>query len=272
MTARLRRPSWPAARCDGRFVTIAASIPRVALVTGGARRIGAAIVTRLAREGFAVAIHYRESEAPARALLAATGGRGCVLKADLAREEEVAGLIGAAESALGPVGVLVNNASVFERDEIGPGAHRAVTRESWDAHIEPNLRAPFVLSQAMAKALPGGAQGAILNLLDQRVWNLTPHFVSYTLSKSGLWTLTRTLALALAPRIRVNAIGPGPVLPAPGQTEAQFARMCEMTPLRHGATPEEIAQGAVALLSLPSVTGQMLAMDGGQHLNWSPGG
>ena len=244
---------------------ISPRVPRTALVTGGARRIGRALVEMLVEQGFTVAIHYRASEADAQELLDRLGGRGCLLKADLAYEKDVDALFTKAREKLGPIGVLINNASAFTRDEIG-----TTTRESWDQHIEPNLRAPFVLSQAMAQSLPDDAEGLILNMLDQRVWNLTPHFVSYTVSKAGLWTLTQTLALALAPRIRVNAIGPGPVLPAVGQSQEHFDRMCAGTPLKRGASPEEIAQAALALFSLPSVTGQMLAMDGGQHLNWSP--
>jgi NAD(P)-dependent dehydrogenase (short-subunit alcohol dehydrogenase family) len=247
---------------------IPATIPRAALVTGGARRLGRAIALALAGQGFAVAIHYGHSEAEAGGTVAeieALGVRAVALRADLAREEEVARLIPAATAALGPIGVLVNNASVFERDEWDDA-----TRESWDAHIEPNLRAPFHLAQDFAKALPAGAEGVVLNMLDQRVWSLTPHFVSYTLSKAGLWTLTQTLALALAPRIRVNGIGPGPALPSPRQTPEQFARQCAATPLGRGTTPEEVAAAALCLLALPSVTGQMIALDGGQHLQWSP--
>jgi NAD(P)-dependent dehydrogenase (short-subunit alcohol dehydrogenase family) len=247
---------------------IPATIPRAVLVTGGARRLGRAIALALAGQGFAVAIHYGHSEAEAAGTVAeieALGVRAIALRADLAREEEVARLIPAATAALGPIGVVVNNASVFERDEWDDA-----TRESWDAHLEPNLRAPFHLAQSFAKALPAEAEGVVLNLLDQRVWSLTPHFVSYTLSKAGLWTLTQTLALALAPRIRVNGIGPGPALPSPRQTPEQFARQCAATPLGRGTTPEEVAAAALCLLALPSVTGQMIALDGGQHLQWSP--
>ncbi|GBQ54363.1 SDR family oxidoreductase [Acidomonas methanolica] len=240
-----------------------ARMPRVALVTGGGRRIGAALVRMLAAQGFAVAIHCRGSVEDAEALLTEIGGHGCVLQADLAREDEVAPLIEQVVARLGPVGVLVNNASVFERDDW----HDA-TRESWDRHLEPNLRAPFVLMQCFARQMPADSEGMVLNLLDQRVWNLTPFFTSYTVSKAALWTLTQTMALALAPRIRVNAIGPGPVLPATGQSEAEFAAMCARTPLGIGASPDEVARAALALLLLPSVTGQMLALDGGQHLNW----
>lgn len=249
---------------------IPAAIPRAALVTGGAKRLGRAIALALAGAGFDVAVHYAGSEAEARATaadIAALGRRSAVLRADLAREAEVAPLVPQAAAALGaPLGVLVNNASTFLRDEW----HDA-TRESWDAHLEPNLRAPFVLAQAFARGLPGGAEGVVVNLLDERVWSLTPHFVSYTVSKSALWTLTRTLALALAPRgIRVVGVGPGPALPSPRQTPEQFAAQCASTPMRRGTSPEEVARAALALLALPSVTGQMLALDGGQHLQWSP--
>lgn len=244
------------------------AIPRAALVTGGAQRLGRAIALALAGQGFSVAIHCHASRDAAEETAAAARALGVsaiVLPADLAREDEVRALVPAATAALGPLGVLVNNASIFERDEW----HDA-TRDSWDRHIEPNLRAPFVLAQLFAQALPEGAEGMVLNLLDQRVWSLTPHFVSYTVSKAALWTLTRTLALALAPRIRVNGIGPGPALPSPRQSQAQFDRQCAATPLGRGTSPDEVAHAALALLALPSVTGQMLALDGGQHLQWAP--
>ena len=168
---------------------------------------------------------------------------------------------------MGPLGCLVNNASAFERDSA-----EDASRESWDLHLEANLRAPFLLSQGFARALPAERGGLIVNLLDQRVWNLTPHFISYTLSKSGLWTLTQTLALALAPRIRVNAIGPGPCLPSPRQSDAEFARQCALMPLGRGTTPEEIVSALRFLLAVPSITGQMIALDGGQHLGWAQPG
>lgn len=241
----------------------------VALVTGGATRIGRAICLRLSAEGWAVAVHYRTSAEEAAELvgeIGAAGGQATAVAADLAVETETAGLIAAA-GALGPVTCLVNNAAEFERDEA-----LDTTRESWDLHMETNLRAPFVLSQSMAHALPDDTAGNIVNLLDQRVWNLTPHFISYTLSKSGLWTLTRTLALALAPRIRVNAIGPGPTLPSKRQTPEQFAAQEAAQPLGRGTTPGEIADAVAYLLRAPAVTGQMLALDGGQHLGWTRSG
>ncbi|TPW36358.1 SDR family oxidoreductase [Oecophyllibacter saccharovorans] len=242
------------------------NVPRVALVTGGARRIGRALVEMLAAQGMAVAIHCHRSWPEAQALLAELehrGGRGCVVQADLGEEEALLPMMAQVREKLGAIGVLVNNASVFRRDEFS-----TVTRHSWDQHMEPNLRAPFVLSQELERHLPSGAEGLILNMLDQRVWNLTPHFVSYTVARSALWSLTQSMALGFAPRIRVNAIGPGPVLPALGQSEAQFEAMCAKTPLQRPASPEEIARAALMLFSLPSVTGQMLALDSGQHLNW----
>lgn len=247
---------------------ISATIPRVALVTGGAVRLGRAIALALAGQGFAVAVHCNSNRTRAEetaAEIRALGVRAVVLAADLAREAAMQGLVAAAADALGPVGVLVNNASTFERDEWDDA-----TRASWDLHLEPNLRAPFVLAQDFARALPAGAEGVVLNMLDMRVWSLTPHFVSYTVSKAGLWALTQSLALALAPRVRVVGIGPGPALPNARQSQAQFERQAASTPLGRGTTPEEVAQAALMLLALPSVTGQMVAMDGGQHLQWAP--
>lgn len=244
---------------------ISERLPRAALVTGGVRRIGRSIVMALAEAGFDVAVHCRRRDREAddlAAAIAASGRRSLVLEADLDQEEATQSLVRRAAS-LAPIGVLVNNASTFDRDE-----WENVTRSSWDRHVEANLRAPFVLTQEFARALPASAEGVVVNMLDERVWSLTPHFVSYTLSKSGLWTLTRTLALALAPRIRVAGIGPGPTLPSARQTAVDFARQNARLPLRHGATPEEIGRAVLMILALPSFTGQMLALDGGQHLRW----
>jgi NAD(P)-dependent dehydrogenase (short-subunit alcohol dehydrogenase family) len=247
---------------------IAQGISRTALVTGGGHRLGQTMVRVLARNGFDVAIHFHTSRVEAERLrneVTALGRRAVILPADLAAEDQVETLIPAATAALGTIGLLVNNASRFEREE-----WQAVTRTTWDSHIEPNLRAPFVLTQAFAKALPPDQQGVVINMLDQRVWSLTPHFVSYTVSKAALWALTQTMALALAPRIRVNAIGPGPALPSLRQTAEQFALQCQSTPLRVGTSPDEVARAMLAILSLPAMTGQMIALDGGQHLQWSP--
>ncbi|WP_337996873.1 SDR family oxidoreductase [Oleispirillum naphthae] len=243
------------------------AIPRAALVTGGARRLGRAMAEALAEDGWAVGIHCRESEEEAAGLAAAicaAGGRAAVLPCDLADEAAVAGLVPRAVAALGPLGCLVNNASVFEMDTVG-----SATRRSWDAHIEPNLRTPLVLAQAFARQLPEEAEGVVVNMLDQRVWNLTPYFLSYTVSKSALWTLTRTLALALAPRVRVCGIGPGPALPSARQSEAEFARQCAAVPLRRGTSPQEIAMALRFILAARSMTGQMIALDGGQHMGWA---
>jgi NAD(P)-dependent dehydrogenase (short-subunit alcohol dehydrogenase family) len=251
---------------DSQAGSIPAGIPRAALVTGAARRLGRAIALGLAEAGFAVAVHSHTSSADAEITCAEIRQRGrdtVALRADLGREAEVADLLPAAEAALGPIGVLINNASVFERDEW----HDA-TRASWERHIEPNLRAPFVLMQDFARRLPPRAEGVVVNMLDQRVWSLTQHFVSYSVSKAALWALTQTMALALAPRIRVNAVGPGPALPNAHQTEAQYARQAASVPLGHGTSPQEVARAVIAILGFPAMTGQMIALDGGQHLQW----
>ena len=243
---------------------------RNALVTGGAVRIGRAISLALAQRGYGVAVHCNASRNEADALAAeiqAKGGRAMVVQGDLRDLSACQALLPLAQQALGPIGILVNNASLFEYDSL-----RSATAESWAMHMDANLRAPFFLSQGFAAALPENLKGDIVNIIDQRVWRLTPHFASYTLSKSALWTLTQTLAMALAPRIRVNGIGPGPVLPSSRQSAEQFARQWASTPLQRGAAPEEIAAGLLFLLDAPAMTGQMIALDGGQHLPWPPPG
>lgn len=245
-------------------------VPPAALVTGGARRIGRALVLALAEAGFAVAVHHHRSRADADALvaeIARAGGKAIALAADLADEAAVTTLLPQAIAALGPIGVLVNNASIFENDTVA-----TASREGWDAHMAINLRAPFVLIQEFAARLPADAGGAVVNLLDERIWNLTPYFVSYTVSKTALWTLTRTMALALAPRIRVNGIGPGPALPNAHQTSEQFLARCRNLPLRRGTSPGEIAAALRFILAAPAMTGQMIALDGGEHLGWAQRG
>jgi NAD(P)-dependent dehydrogenase (short-subunit alcohol dehydrogenase family) len=242
-------------------------IPKAALVTGGGQRIGRALALALAEDGFAVAVHYHHSRKAAETVVEAirgNGGAALALGADLADEDAVRRLLPQAECALGPVGCLVNNAAMFGDDSV-----ETVSRDSWDLHLAVNLRAPFVLIQDLAARLPADVGGVVVNLLDQRVWSLTPYFVSYTLSKAGLWTLTQTLALALAPRIRVNGIGPGPTLPSPRQSPEQFARQYSMMPLQRGTSPAEIAAALRFILSAPALTGQMIALDGGQHLGWA---
>ena len=245
---------------------------RSALVTGAARRIGRAIALALAENGWAVAVHYNLSAEAAAGLVGEItqgGGRAAAIPADLDSESDTAGLVDRACAEIGPITCLVNNASVFEDD-----SPETATRQSWDLHMQVNLRAPFVLTQAFAAQLADGADGNVINIIDQRVWNLTSRFTSYTLSKAALWTMTQTLALALAPEIRVNAIGPGPTLPSPRQSEESFARQWAALPLARRVEPEEIAEAVHFILDAPAMTGQMIALDGGQHLGWRqrPGG
>lgn len=235
-----------------------------ALVTGASRRIGRAIGLALAHRGHDIAIHHRSSPEDAEALadeVRALGRRATIVRADLTREDEVRRLVPEAVEALGPLSVLVNNASVFEDDRVG-----SLSREIWDKHLETNLRAPLVLIEAFASQAPEGS--AVVNLLDQRVLKPDPRFVSYALSRNGLWWATRTMAQALAPRIRVNGVGPGPTLKSIHQTEEEFAAEASSVPLGHGAEPDDIAAAVLYLVDARSVTGQMIAVDGGQHLAW----
>ena len=241
---------------------------KAVLVTGGAHRIGAAIVRDFAAQGWAVAVHYHRSGEAAEALAAEirqAGGQAAAVAADLADAAATAALVPAAVNAIGPLACLVNNASRFEPDLI-----EDITAAGWDAHLNANLRAPALLTQAFAAQLPADAQGNIVNLIDQRVWRLVPTFLSYTISKAGLWTLTQTTAMALAPRVRVNAVGPGPVLPSPRQSQANFDAACDSTLLGRGTSPAEICAAIRYILSAPAMTGQMIALDGGEHLNWRP--
>jgi NAD(P)-dependent dehydrogenase (short-subunit alcohol dehydrogenase family) len=238
-----------------------------ALVTGAAKRIGRAIALDLAAAGWNVAVHYnRSTDEAASAVrdIEGMGRRAVAIKADLSHESDVSQILPQATAALGPLTCLVNSASTFVMDDV-----RTVTRASWDSHMETNLRAPLVLSQAFAAQLPADQSGAVVNMLDERVWKLTPYFLSYTVAKCGLWTLTQTLALALAPRIRVNGVGPGPTLPSPRQSEAQFRAQWDSMPLKRGTTPAEICRAVRFILESPALTGQMIALDGGQHLGWA---
>jgi len=243
-----------------------ASTETVALVTGGARRIGAAIARDLAANGFAVAIHYngaREDAARLAADIEAAGGRAGRGEADLTDMAAADGLVAAAERALGPVQLLVNNASIFEDD-----AADDFDWQVWDRHFALHVKAPALLTRRMAAALPQGRDGLVVNVIDQRVWRLTPKFFSYTLSKSALWTATRTMAQAYAPDIRVNAIGPGPTLANERQTEEDFARQVDGLILRRGPALAEFGATIRYLWQARSLTGQMIALDGGQHLAW----
>src|ERR1700712_1049142 len=235
-----------------------------ALITGGARRIGRALVIAAAEAGYDVAIHVRAIDDEAEAAAAevrARGRKAAILACDLRKEAASVALVGEAEAELGPVTLLVNSASVFEED-----AFAGMNRASWDVHMETNLRAPLVLAQTFARRLPKDRHGLIVNLLDQRVLNPGPDFFSYSLSKSALWDATRMLAQALAPRIRVNGIGPGPSLPSIHQDAAAFEAGAKETGLRPPASPSEMGQALRYLVDAPSVTGQMIAVDAGQHL------
>ncbi len=247
-----------------------------ALVTGAGKRLGRAMALDLARRGHDVAVHYATSEAEAEAVAAEIRGMGrqaVTLRADLLDEAQVVPLVARAAEALGgPILTLVNNASIFEYDTLD-----SATRESWDRHIESNLRAPFVLMQEMARAVPAPetdangeprARGLIVNMIDQRVRKLTPGFMTYTIAKMGLWALTRTAAQALAPRVRVNAIGPGPTLQGHRQSDTHFARQRAATVLGRGADEGDITAALGYLLAAPAVTGQLICVDGGQHLGW----
>jgi NAD(P)-dependent dehydrogenase (short-subunit alcohol dehydrogenase family) len=240
------------------------STPRAALVTGGARRIGRAIALALGRAGYAVAINTLHSAEEAEALrreIIAMGVRADVVRADLSDHAAVQALVPAAAAAVGPLTLLVNNAAEFEPDGIG-----ALDRARWDRQFAVNLRAPVFLAEAFAAQAPAGA--SVVNILDQRVLKPTPQFVSYTLTKSALHTATRTLAQALAPKVRVNAIAPGPTVPSPRQNEEDFARQAAAVPLGRGPRAEEIAAAVLFLAQADSITGQTLAVDGGQHLAW----
>jgi NAD(P)-dependent dehydrogenase (short-subunit alcohol dehydrogenase family) len=238
----------------------------VALVTGGAKRMGRSIVERLAREGYGVAIHCHRSVAEAEALageIRRGGSAATVIAADLADPIAVERIVPETLRALGPVMLLVNNASEFQPDEA-----ESLTLDRWDRHFAVNLRTPAFLARDFARQLPEGAEGCIVNIVDQRVWKPTPQFFSYTLTKAALFTATQTLAQALAPRIRVNAVGPGPTLTGERQAPEDFAKQSAAVLLGHGGSPEEIAEAVVYLARARSVTGQMIAVDGGQHLAW----
>ncbi|QJF52506.1 SDR family oxidoreductase [Roseobacter ponti] len=247
-----------------------------ALVTGAGHRIGREIAVYLAARGYEVVVHYASSDAGARETvrrIAEQGGRAHALRADLLDDDATEQLFVDARDALdGPVTCLINNASIFEHDTIG-----TATRESWDRHMQSNLRAPFLLSQAMAAQGLGPARdsngepvatGLIVNMVDQRVRKLTPDFMTYTLAKAALWTLTQTMARAMAPAIRVNAIGPGPTLQGGRQEAEQFAQQRAATVLGRGSDPQDITAAVGYFLDAPAVTGQLLCVDGGQHLAW----
>ena len=239
----------------------------IALVTGSARRIGREIVHGLAGAGFDVALHTSLRSQPGTEQLAAelraAGHRVMLVVADLASAAAATSVLPQVAAALGPVTLLVNNASIFEPDDI-----RGLDPAVLDRHMAVNLCAPLILAHALAAGLPAGEKGNIINIIDQRVWRLTPKFFSYTLAKSALWTATQTMAQALAPHIRVNAIGPGPTLANSRQNAGEFARQTGSVLLREAVDPAEIARAVLYLVTARSVTGQMIAVDAGQHLAW----
>lgn len=240
----------------------------IALVTGAPRRIGRVISLELAALGYDLALHCRVVDAEARDLVEsvrAIGRRAVALPADLADAAATTSLIARAAEALGRVNLLVNNASIFLDDTVS-----TLQAEAWDRQFAVNLRAPVLLSQAFAANLDHGQKGNVINVLDQRVWRPTPEYFAYAVSKSALWSATRMLAQALAPNIRVNGIGPGPTLKNIHQSDAEFAAQARSTLLGHGTSPQEIAAAIRFLLDAPAVTGQMIAVDGGQHLAWTP--
>jgi NAD(P)-dependent dehydrogenase (short-subunit alcohol dehydrogenase family) len=246
-----------------------------ALVTGAARRIGRAMALYLAGRGYDVAVHHAASADAAQSVvrdIRAMGRQAVSLHADLLREDDTAALVPQAAAALGgPLTVLVNNASIFEHDTL-----HSATADSWHRHIGSNLRAPFVLTQAFAAQSPAAglldgeplATGLVVNMVDQRVLKPTPEFMTYSLAKQGLWALTRTAAQALAPAVRVNAIGPGPTMQGARQTAEHFARQRRATILQRGADAQDICAALGYLLDARAVTGQLICVDGGQHLGW----
>jgi NAD(P)-dependent dehydrogenase (short-subunit alcohol dehydrogenase family) len=236
------------------------------LITGGARRIGRAIALDLAANGHAVVIHCNHSHDDADGLVAEiikNGGKAAVVQADLGNTKALDGLVTGSATPFGPLGLLINNASIFEDDSA-----QDFDWATWDQHFAVHLKAPVELARAFAQQLPAGEDGLIVNLIDQRVWRPTPRFFSYTLSKAALWTATQTLAQSYAPRIRVNAIGPGPTLPNSRQDQDAFAAQVAALILERGPDLSEFGATIRYLWQARSVTGQMIALDGGQHLAW----
>lgn len=245
------------------------------LITGAADRIGKAMATNLANAGTPVCIHFNHSDGAAQELAATiqeAGGRAATVQAELLDADEVKGLVARAAAAIGaPIQCLVNNASLFEADSVGD-----LAPELFAKHFAVHATAPALLADQMVSALPpdpkGLAEGLIVNIIDQRVWALTPNFISYTASKFALWGLTQTLAQAYAKstngQVRVNAIGPGPTLANVRQDPADFQKQVAAVPLGRGPVLEDFASTISYLWATKSITGQMIALDGGQHLAW----
>lgn len=237
-----------------------------ALVTGGAKRIGRAICETLAEAGYALAIHYNRSQEQAEALAAQLRERGAgavAVQADLTDTQAVRALVAHAGSDIGPLGLLVNNASIFENDDFSMD-----DEDLWDAHFDIHVKAPAILTASLARQLQEGTQGLVVNMIDQRVLKPNPRFASYTLSKNTLWTATKTMAQRFAPHMRVNALGPGPTLPGARQHDSAFDAQVEALPMKTGPEPSDFGRSILYLADMPSITGQMITLDGGQHLAW----
>ena len=242
--------------------------PGCVLITGAALRIGRAMALDLGRRGWRVAVHYHRSRDAAEQVveeIASSGGRAAAVSADLSDMDRTLDMLPRAAQTLGPIDCLINNASIFEEDSA-----ETASPDSWDRHFAINVRAPFFLAQALAAHLGPDGRGCVVNMIDQRVWKPTPEFFSYSNSKAALWSVTQTLAMALAPRVRVNGIGPGPTIANSFQSPEDFAAECRSTPLGRGAETGDICDAVAYLLGADAVTGQMIAVDGGQHLPWTP--
>jgi len=242
------------------------NMQKTVLITGGADRIGKAMAEGLADAGYAVAVHYNSSAEKARALaqaIIAKGGTACAVQADLTNADAASGLMAQVTNEIGPVGILVNNASVFERDTLAD-----MDFDLWDLHFAIHVKTPTILTRTFARQVPSNGEGLVINMIDQRVLKISPALYSYTLSKHALWAATRMSAQELAPRVRVNAIGPGPALVNDRQTQEDFDAQIEAIPLLRGPELGEFSRTILYLAKNRSITGQMIALDGGQHLAW----
>ena len=238
------------------------------LITGSGKRIGAEIAKSFAKKNWNIGLHchksYKETKNLSKEIEKKYKVKTCIIRADLSEIKQINKIIPYLNKKLGPISCLINNAATFEYDSLD-----TLTIKTWELHINTNIRAPLFLSKSFAKHLPKKYKGNIINIIDQRVWNLTPHFTTYTISKSALWTLTQTAALSLSPNIRVNAIGPGPTIKSKRQTENEFIKQCNRMPLKKKIGVEEISNFIQFIINTPSITGQMIALDAGQHLGWT---
>ena len=238
------------------------------LITGAGKRIGAAIAKSFAKDQWNIALHYNNSYKEIKSLSKEIEKKYNIkttsIKADLSNLKEVNKIIPIVSKKLGPINCLINNAAAFKYDNL-----ETMTFKSWDLHMNTNIRAPIFLCKSFIEYFPKNHNGNIINIIDQRVWNLTPHFTSYTISKSALWTLTQTLALSLSPNIRVNAIGPGPTIKSKRQTNKEFVDQYKRMPLKKKVNLNEITNFIQIIINSPSITGQMIALDSGQHLGWA---